>query len=821
MNTNYIARTTILVILFLAGIGISVAQEPLSKEKTKVFLKTDKDIYAPGENLNFVSRLYDCLYETASTEKELIVMIKGKKGEIIVDQKFTVEDGVVMGELLIPLWASSGMASVVAFTTKNMLNNEAQLVAVHPILINALQKNDFVINLTFEDKIWNPGEEMDIQISMIPVVPGNKKEKVNINLYDSRGELMQLKQTLHSGLNKVKIKIPVPIENGLWVEVESASKNFGYAIAPIRTSTDILKVEFFPEGGQMLANTIQKIVYRATDISGSPITLNGKVYDQSGHHVGVGKSLKPGIGLISLMPMPGQNYVFKIDGSYGQPKEYQLPETHIDGVVLSHLKTENGILKNHLRVVGKYLSNQLIIRATHAGKTVWETKLKAEEENKLDVASNQLPIGVVNFQVLDPSMNVISERMVYNGEPISERLPSAPNTTFGSIGNQITLTADVGSIKKQVPDAVFDVKIIDKHNLFFDYNPLTSSYFQYPLLTPVPQTVLDFYLTNIELIGNVRLSACKNLDVINDASKGKTISGEVVDKKGKPVAGANVVAVLPNLTQISTTTSDKNGQFTIDGIDKSSEIKIKALDSKGKKNYEVRLHHSFQESLDMVIRNSLLRVKSPYDPAQLVGYYEKNRSLLRDYQAENRARNNSQNSNIERMLQSGSSILDVIRMMKSFDIVNNQIVFYGSHNSLNFQSGALIVVDGQKMGTDIGVLNSISPSDVASLSVSTDPMDIQKYTGLNSVGIIEIRTKGSTQSLDIPNVKDIGKSDEYVKNAHAQQTTRFWLPMMKAENGTIDLVFDSGKLNTDFIIQIDAIGTNGTELPSKIIFTND
>ncbi|HNX79081.1 MAG TPA: hypothetical protein PKJ24_04330, partial [Prolixibacteraceae bacterium] len=36
------------------------------------------------------------------------------------------------------------------------------------------------------------------------------------------------------------------------------------------------------------------------------------------------------------------------------------------------------------------------------------------------------------------------------------------------------------------------------------------------------------------------------------------------------------------------------------------------------------------------------------------------------------------------------------------------------------------------------------PYDVDEIKISTDPMDIQKYTGLNNVGVIEIVTKRGT-----------------------------------------------------------------------------
>jgi len=62
-------------------------------------------------------------------------------------------------------------------------------------------------------------------------------------------------------------------------------------------------------------------------------------------------------------------------------------------------------------------------------------------------------------------------------------------------------------------------------------------------------------------------------------------------------------------------------------------------------------------------------------------------------------------------------------------------------NSFSYQEGALIVIDGVKMGTDSGILNSVPVTDIEKINVYTDPSDVLRFTGLNSSGIIEIISK--------------------------------------------------------------------------------
>lgn len=94
-------------------------------------------------------------------------------------------------------------------------------------------------------------------------------------------------------------------------------------------------------------------------------------------------------------------------------------------------------------------------------------------------------------------------------------------------------------------------------------------------------------------------------------------------------------------------------------------------------------------------------------------------------------------------------ITDIISQIKPFQIVGGKIVFANSGiNSFYYQDGALIVIDGVNMGTDMAILNSIPVTDIAKINVYTNPSDIQRYTGLNSVGVIEIISKRGNEDRE-------------------------------------------------------------------------
>lgn len=178
------------------------------------------------------------------------------------------------------------------------------------------------------------------------------------------------------------------------------------------------------------------------------------------------------------------------------------------------------------------------------------------------------------------------------------------------------------------------------------------------------------------------------------------------------------------------------------------------------------------------------------------------------------------------ILQSSTNLLDVIKVIKPYNLQSGQIVFVGTQNSIHFQSGALIVIDGQRMGTTADILNTISPSDVESINVSLDPADIQKYTGLNNVGVIEINTKrGKTQQVVMPAAEvhvdryEAGfrvparfLGPEALRSGASTdlRSTLYWEPELNLDQqGKASFSVPVSALNSDFVIVVEGTEPSG------------
>lgn len=179
----------------------------------------------------------------------------------------------------------------------------------------------------------------------------------------------------------------------------------------------------------------------------------------------------------------------------------------------------------------------------------------------------------------------------------------------------------------------------------------------------------------------------------------------------------------------------------------------------------------------------------------------------------------------KQQLRNGVALRDVIKNMKQYDVIGDKIVFLGARNSLNYQGGALIVLDGIKLGESIGILNQINPYDIEEIFISTNAGDIHRYTGLNSVGIIEIKTKRgiSPENEDAADYDKEFQSPDYSKNENTEddlRTTIFYAPFGEAAAFPENITFYHSDIRTNVIGRIEGLDEHGNAFYREVSYSS-
>jgi len=275
--------------------------------------------------------------------------------------------------------------------------------------------------------------------------------------------------------------------------------------------------------------------------------------------------------------------------------------------------------------------------------------------------------------------------------------------------------------------------------------------------------------------------------------------------------------------QLHTTTTNVDGRFNFPNLNTGStdDYSAKATDSDGKRELKVIFNKNLEDRISDFVASAIRKYSLMENITFADGNYFKNNPDLSS-KAPKAIKPISNTFDTQRkMLATATSLLDVIKATRPFRIANNQIVFVGFENSINYQGGALIVVDGQQLGTDASVISNIAPTDVDHIFISTNPMEVQRYTGLNSVGLIEIFTKKAKlpESFSQDEVK-VNKYDGIFRipnefkatdsSQNKNQTTLLWIPDQTiSETGQFEFTITAGQVYSNFVIEVQGITPDG------------
>ncbi|WP_088340898.1 TonB-dependent receptor [Robiginitalea sediminis] len=193
----------------------------------------------------------------------------------------------------------------------------------------------------------------------------------------------------------------------------------------------VAEVRFYPEGGSLLKGMNNKIIIRALDALGCPVSLAGEIRDSAGRRVVDVYSYEEGLGMSILTPEPGAAYTLHLENG----QRFSLPAVQDAGYAMQ----VNPLHPDHITVsVGAVGMKKSPLQLTgRIGEKVFmEQPLELEGSGSLqiEIPKKQMPSGIVHFDLLGADGEVLSERPVRIEGPESlkmELVPLAQDFTQG------------------------------------------------------------------------------------------------------------------------------------------------------------------------------------------------------------------------------------------------------------------------------------------------------------------------------------------------------------------------------------------------------
>lgn len=360
-------------------------------------------------------------------------------------------------------------------------------------------------------------------------------------------------------------------------------------IAPAPT-TKPLDLQFFPEGGQLVAGLSSIVGFKATNAYGRGVEATGTIQDEQGTTVASFSTQHLGMGRLQLTPEAGHRYVAQLQLPNGQQLAYKLPEVQASGFTLRIVPLGNAyrVLVQRRATAANAPTERITLVAQVRGQVAYTAQGMA---NDMEFFSALIPKdrfvgGVAHFTLFDGNLAPRCERLVFVDAAPNLRVQLQPDKATYAPHEKVTVHLRVTDADGHPATGQFSLAVNGTSQLPIDSTVadirthllLTSDlhgqveqpryYFQGP-----PSADREQALDNLLLTQGWRrftwqqVLTDQNPSVQYPLERGSSVNGQVLGHNKQPAEGIPVTMFrFGRQPQVQITTTDANGRFGFGGF---------------------------------------------------------------------------------------------------------------------------------------------------------------------------------------------------------------------------------------------------------------
>jgi hypothetical protein len=291
-----------------------------------------------------------------------------------------------------------------------------------------------------------------------------------------------------------------------------------------RTIPVVLKkllVEFFPEGGDLIAGADNRVYFQVRTTLDKPGDLRGRVVDDRGAVVvddvhtltdASQPGVNQGMGAFAFRPDPARKYELKVDSPLGVTSTHPLPEAKADGVVLN---VPDGVTGPddpiRVKVCSPRADKSLLVGAYCRGRLLDHQPVTVKQGDCAEVTlrPSQGAGGVYRITAFEDQggpgvkrqLVPRAERLVYRRPKEQLKLAVQPSQSQFIPGDRVSLTVTARDEQDRPTGAVVLLSVVDRRTLTMaDEKTARSMPTHFLLTTEVRKTEdlehADFLLTD-------------------------------------------------------------------------------------------------------------------------------------------------------------------------------------------------------------------------------------------------------------------------------------------------------------------------------------
>ncbi len=285
--------------------------------------------------------------------------------------------------------------------------------------------------LHYDKSAYSPGETIWFKAYLMnEIVPADDSKTLYVDWIDDKGNLLlHAVSPLIDAVTNGQFEIPTDYK-GKYLNVRAYTKwmlNFDSAFLynkaiPVINATKtssanknavIPTINFFPEGGDIIAGIPNKIAFKANDQWGKPVKVKG-IITANGKTIDSLRTLHDGMGYFYLTPQNGISYAVKWKDEKAVEHNASLPKIKSGGATLQVSSAGT----NRIFTVNCTPDMINAMDSVHLIGTVYQHEVfriaKATSGPiKGTIPTSGLPSGILTITLFDKNWNAIAERITY------------------------------------------------------------------------------------------------------------------------------------------------------------------------------------------------------------------------------------------------------------------------------------------------------------------------------------------------------------------------------------------------------------------------
>jgi TonB-dependent SusC/RagA subfamily outer membrane receptor len=639
------------------------------------------------------------------------------------------------------------------------------------------------------------------------------------------------------------------------------------------TATGKPDLQFFPEGGQLVAGINTRIAFKAVNEAGLAHDVTGFVLAQSGDTVASFKSEHLGMGRFQFSPKAGDSYRAFIKETDGKVTPFPFPEVHDAGFTMVVDNLSNPFKMRviaYAKIPGK---TEIPVHVVGHARGIVAFVAKGKVGNRglmMQLPTAELPDGITHLTLFDEAARPVCERLVFVDHSRSLRVNIKASKPEYKPREKVDVEVTVTDSAGKPVEANLSLSVTDAGQIL--QQPYEQNIASYLLLSSDLKGIIEqpsYYFDPTKQERKIHLdyvmmthgwTRFKWEDVLRDSippvkryvEQGITLEGDVRRNNKRLTEKTALSLFLSNdsLSNFMTSETDEYGHFTIYNLafSDSLQLRIQGMNKKGNQSLSFALN-PFDAPRASV-------VKIPFKPvtvdAQRLADFLKNAAQDQDISRkirENRERllrevtikakkevprdsrklYNSADATLKVTPQMASGYMSILDMLQG-RVAGVSVMGSGMNAVVSIRGNRgepLFVLDG--MPVDKGLITSLNVYDVESIDVLKGA-SAAIYGSRGGNGVIAVLTKRGNDNYDysqdivpgvlVTKIAGFHTPREFYSPQYAPtsipapnpdfRSTIFWAPMLKTgSDGKIRVSYYHSDATSPANIRVEVLSPTG------------